>query len=72
MNDLKSDLFPSPGCLQGDVAQKGEELGWRGRGHLGGKAPAVFGESSGGDASRLSSSHIIHGWYISFMSANEE
>lgn len=35
MNDLKSDLFPSLGCLRGDVAPKGEEPGRRGRVHLG-------------------------------------
>lgn len=35
MNDLKSDLFPSLGCLRAAVALKGEELGQRGRVHLG-------------------------------------
>lgn len=53
MNDLKSDLFPRLGCLQGDAARKGEESGPRGRRvHLG----RVFGEYSGG-APLLGSSH---------------
>lgn len=42
MNDLKSDLFPSLGCLRGDVAPKGEEPVRRGRVHLGARLFSSF------------------------------
>lgn len=61
MNDLKSDLFPSLGCLRGNGALKGKELDRVGGSTWG----RLFEDYFRGDASQ-------QGSCISFIIANEE